>query len=247
MSAAVSGLLTYLMGGSAMAALAKVVLAVAALVIGLLYWRYLGILGADRRRPVERQAYDARRNTLARGNMATRLHAERLTRFLDQIDRFFGDAGMADRTLFPHAFGLRKPTPLWTAPAFNRCLVLAFVYPIGSIFLIWAVSGHVGRAEAALGLPPVLVGWQRATAARHCSLCALPIWCEPGCSNADLLPKSESPHHIRSPVLMLKTNSFSPMADFPGQPCVAGRTGRPRRPSAIASTYLAKAFGGLAG
>jgi hypothetical protein len=31
--------------------------------------------------------------------MAARLYAERLT--LDWIDRFFGDAGMGERTLFP--------------------------------------------------------------------------------------------------------------------------------------------------
>jgi hypothetical protein len=35
---------------------------------------------------------------------------------------------MADRTLFPHAFGLKKAAPLWTAPAFDRCLLLALIY-----------------------------------------------------------------------------------------------------------------------
>jgi hypothetical protein len=48
------------------------------------------------------------------------------------------------RSLFPHAFGLRTPAPLRTAPAFDRCLLLALLYPILTIFLIWAVSGHVG-------------------------------------------------------------------------------------------------------
>jgi hypothetical protein len=45
---------------------------------------------------------------------------EWLTKFLDAIDRFFGDAGMADRTLFPRVFRLKTPAPLWTAPAFDR-------------------------------------------------------------------------------------------------------------------------------
>jgi hypothetical protein len=116
----------------------------------LLYRRYLGILGADRRKPAERQAYDALQDSLAKGNIAARLYAERLTRFLDWIDRSFGDAGMADRTLLPHAFGLRTPAPLWTAPAFDRCLLLALVYPVATIFVIWAISGHVGPAEAAI-------------------------------------------------------------------------------------------------
>ena len=72
-----------------------------------------------------------------------------------------GDAGMADRTLFPHAFGLRMPAALWTSPAFDRCILLASIYPIVTILLIWAVSGHVGQAEAALLLKPDYSGWQR--------------------------------------------------------------------------------------
>jgi hypothetical protein len=162
---AVSELLAWVTGGSALAALAKVLLAVCGLVLGLIYRRYLGILGANRGKPAERQAYDALRGNLAEGNLAARVYAERLTRFLDLVDRFFGDAGMAARTLFPHAFGLRTPAPLWTAPAFDRCLLLAFIYPIGMIFIIWGVSGHVGPAEAALGLRPALAGWQRVVAA----------------------------------------------------------------------------------
>jgi hypothetical protein len=55
------------------------------------------------------------------------------------LERFFGDAGMADRTLFPRVFGLKKPAPLWTAPSFDRCL---------AIWLIWAAlqPSHFGAA-----------------------------------------------------------------------------------------------------
>jgi hypothetical protein len=42
-----------------------------------------------------------------------------------------------------------------------RCLLLALIYPIVTIFLIWAVSGHVGPAEAALGSTSDLPGWRR--------------------------------------------------------------------------------------
>ena len=119
-----SAILDWVTGGSALATLGKVSIAVCALVLGLVYRRYLGILGADRRRPAERQAHDALRASLAEGNMAARLYARRLTGFLDWIDRFFGDAGMADRTLFPQAFGLRTPAPLWTAPAFDAACSL---------------------------------------------------------------------------------------------------------------------------
>ena len=40
---------------------------------------------------------------------------------------------LAWTTLFPHAFGLRKPAPLWTAPAFDRCLLLGVFYPYTAI------------------------------------------------------------------------------------------------------------------
>ena len=105
--------------------------------------------------------YDALRNGLAEGNIATRLYAERLTSFLGAVDRFFGDAGKSGQ----RAFWLRTPAPLWTAPAFDRCLLLALLYPVATIFLFWAVSGHVGPAEAALHLKPDVSGWQRGLAA----------------------------------------------------------------------------------
>lgn len=133
------------------------------LAFSLIYGRNIGVLGsggAEKDTP-EREAYEALRNSLVEGNLAARLYANRLTRFLDRVDQFFGDAGRADKTLLPRAFWLRAPAPLWTAPALDRCLLLALVYPIATIFLIWAISGHVGPAERALRLEPNVSGWQR--------------------------------------------------------------------------------------
>jgi hypothetical protein len=48
----------------------------------------------------------------------------------------------------------RNRWPRWTAPAFDRCLLLALIYPIVTVFAVWALSGHVGPAERALGLRP---------------------------------------------------------------------------------------------
>ena len=73
MTAVIRAILGWMVGGSALATLASSVLGLCALVLGLVYRRYLGILGADRRRPPERQAYHALRNSLAKGNMAARL------------------------------------------------------------------------------------------------------------------------------------------------------------------------------
>ena len=126
---------------------------------------YYGVLGAGAK-PTgtrERADYDALRQRIAEGNRVEREYARRLTHFLDAVDKFFADAGFADRTLFPHAFGLQTPAPLWTAPAFDRCLLLALIYPIAAIILIWAISNHIGPAEAALGLKD-REAWRRAVA-----------------------------------------------------------------------------------
>jgi hypothetical protein len=162
--------------GSALVALLAILGGIFGLALTLYYRRQLAVLGANRRIAAERQAYDALRNSLAQGNMAARLYAQRLTTFLDAIDRFFGDAGMADRTLFPHAFGLKTPAPLWTAAAMDRCLVLALIYPVAAIFIIWAASGHVGPAETALHLKSDLPGWQRGLAAGAVGFLFLPWW-----------------------------------------------------------------------
>jgi hypothetical protein len=136
--------------GAPLIALLGIFILVGIAAFGLAVLHYFRALGA-----AAEPGYNALRQRIARD------YARRLEVFLDAIDRFFGDAGMADRTLFPRAFGLRKPAPLWTAPAFDRCLLLAFVYLIAAIVVIWAVSNHVGPAEAALGLHAT-DGWRRA-------------------------------------------------------------------------------------
>jgi len=121
--------------------------------------------GGGRKGYLARDRYDRLRESLSGGNLASRLCSDWLARFLDEVDRFFGDASMADRTLFAHAFGLETPVPLWTASAFDRCLSLALIYPIAAIFVIWVVSGHVGPAEIPLGLQAYTAAWQRELAA----------------------------------------------------------------------------------
>jgi hypothetical protein len=139
--------------------------------------RYFGLLGASDA-PAgsrDRLGYDDLRDSLAAGGAATQLYARWLTAALDRVDRFFGDAGMADRTLFPHAFGLKTPAPLWTAPAFDRCLLVALVYPIVTIFIMWAVSGHVGPAEEAFGIARDLPGGWRGFVVACAVFCAFVI------------------------------------------------------------------------
>jgi hypothetical protein len=149
--------------GVAIAAPLALLLVASGLALALIYARYFGMLGAGSEPTAspERQGYDTLRQNLATGGLAVRLYSRWLTAFLDAVDRFFGDAGMADRTLFPRAFGLRTPAPLWTAPAFDRCLLLALIYPIVTVVIMWAVSGHVGPAEEVLHLGRDVPGWLR--------------------------------------------------------------------------------------
>lgn len=145
--------------------------AVCALAFSLLYQRYQGVLAAselpsfkDGKFSPERAGYDKLRRSLADETAIARIYAKRLTGFLDWVERFFGDQRQADRSLFPHASWLQKPRPIWTAPAFDRCLLLALIYPILTIFLIWGISGHVGPAEASLRLPEGVAPWRRVIA-----------------------------------------------------------------------------------
>jgi len=151
---------------------------ICALAFSLMYRRCLGVLasGGTRKGSPARAAYDALRESLFGENVAARIYSRHLRAFLDWIERSFGDVGMADHTLFRHFLGLKTTAPLWTAPAFARCLLLALIYPIATIFLIWAISGHVGPAEAALGLAPRISGWRRAAAVVLILLSSLGYW-----------------------------------------------------------------------
>lgn len=133
------------------------------LVIGvafaLVHKRYAAII--TRRGHHERIAYDELRQSLVQGGTPARIYSEQLKTVLESTDRFFGDAEMADRTLWPHAFGLRSPAPLWTTASFERCLILALIYPVAVVVIVWLASGHVGPAERALALPYHSFGWRR--------------------------------------------------------------------------------------
>jgi hypothetical protein len=105
----------------------------------------------------ERKHYDAQRSDLAKGGTAARIYSEKLTAALKAVEHFFRDADSPGQRVL----GLKIPAPLWTAEAFHCCLLLALVYPLAMIFLIWTVSGDVGPAEATLGLPSNLPAWHR--------------------------------------------------------------------------------------
>jgi hypothetical protein len=100
----------------------------------------------------ERADYDALLRELHAGGTPAKVYRDWLTNALDRIDVFFGDPGRNDKSWVARVLGLETPGARWTAPAFDRCLLLALLYPFVTIVGVWIWSGHVGVAERALGL-----------------------------------------------------------------------------------------------
>ena len=75
-----------------------------------------------------------------------------LSVLLVEVDKFFGDIDQSDTNRSWKIFKLKNSAPLWTAASFDRCILLALMYPTFTILLFWMLSGHVGLAEEVLGL-----------------------------------------------------------------------------------------------
>jgi hypothetical protein len=132
----------------------------------LIFRRYIEILGAGGH-PVtslRRRAYDDLRSSLKEEGTPARIYAKGLEKMLHTVERLFGDDELAKGSLLSRWLGLGTPARLWTAPAMDRCILLAFIYPQTAIFVIWVISGRVGSAENVLGLPDELTFWPRAAA-----------------------------------------------------------------------------------
>jgi hypothetical protein len=164
--------------GLAGATLVWTVVSVAAVVLGLVFWRYVGVLGSGAAEggSQERRAYDDLRAVLSKGGSPARIYGRLLTAFLNGLDRFLGDHDKANLGIFRHAFGLRGSYPLWTGAALDRCLLLAIAYPIVSVVAIWAISGHAGPAEQSLGLPANVPEWQRGVLAGSLTVTVISLW-----------------------------------------------------------------------
>jgi hypothetical protein len=131
-----------------------VVLMVLAVILGRRY--YVILEGADEPHNSEDRArYDSLRERLRDGGTPAIVYNRWLAFALEKVDRFFGDAGRSDRSWIARTLHLETSGPRWTAEAFDKCLLLALVYPVVTIFAVWTYSGHVGIAEHALLLPTV--------------------------------------------------------------------------------------------
>jgi hypothetical protein len=130
------------------------------------YWEILGGAEEPQDSP-ERADYDALVAELQAGGTPGKVYREWLAKALDRVDVFFGDPGRNDKSWVARALGLETPGARWTAPTFDKCLLLALIYPIITIIGVWVWSRHVGIAERVLGL------WETASDSPHGGLMRL--------------------------------------------------------------------------
>lgn len=97
----------------------------------------------------ERILYTQLCRSYAGKGAAHRLYDQAIVKLLDWIAHFFGDSD--------------RERPCWTAPAYDRCLLLAVIYPLVSMYLFWLMDeASLGDAQTALGFPEGLAGWRKA-------------------------------------------------------------------------------------
>ena len=54
-----------------------------------------------------------------------------------------------------------RPAHRWTARAFDRCALMAVIYPFASLLAIWTLTGKAGDIGEILGLRPEVDWWWR--------------------------------------------------------------------------------------
>jgi hypothetical protein len=129
----------------------------------LLFQRYSEILsyGFDKPGSYRFRLYNRFRAILSEGGLFRWNFFHGMKSFLQTLERFFLDGNKTSSALSRRTFGLEEPFPLWTAPAFDRCLLIAAIYPLTSMIFFWSVTGQVDQAQRVLKLPGKLEPWQQ--------------------------------------------------------------------------------------
>ena len=71
---------------------------------------------------------------------------------LDLVDRFMGDANTALQHKSNNTLKSNRILLYFTAPSFDKCALLALIYPILSMFVVWFWWGKAGDIGTAIGL-----------------------------------------------------------------------------------------------
>jgi hypothetical protein len=115
------------------------------------------------------------REALEAGGDLRRLYIQLLTPALDRLDRFLGDADKASFSLLS-PFGNREARPYWTAWSFDRCALLALIYPLLSLFVVWVWTGESGPIAEFLGMKYGTSWWFRSIAAALLIVSVFAYW-----------------------------------------------------------------------
>jgi hypothetical protein len=124
-------------------------------------WAAHHFAAADLEDPAGRQRV---RVALEAGGRWRRLYVFLLTRGLNRLDRFLGDADKAAFSL-PSPFRNREAWPYWTGWSFDRCALLALIYPLASLFAVWVWTGQAGAIGNLIGFYAAIPSWSRAAVA----------------------------------------------------------------------------------
>ena len=109
--------------------------------------------------------YQALRRRVAAGGVVGPGYENRLRAGLQAVDRFFHEDPGA------------RPSPTWTAPSMDRCLLLAVAYPFFALLAGWWIYGQPGPVAAELGFPSDAPGGSRALhAASLAFVVAVSLW-----------------------------------------------------------------------
>jgi hypothetical protein len=112
---------------------------------------------------------------LQTGGHWRRLYVQLLTLALVRLDQFL-DAFDKAIFLLPSPFGNREARPYWTEWSLDRCALLALVYPLLSLFVVWLRTGESSPIAEWLGMQYAASYWSRCVSATPVVLIILAFW-----------------------------------------------------------------------
>jgi hypothetical protein len=131
----------------------------ATMVVFFHFLRLFHVIGqGDSVDEIERKNYSKLRKVLRRGSFVAQLYRSISKKLLRCVDDFFQDGRLVSYG-WPLPI-LRRKAAIWTGPAFDRCILIAIIYPLSSLMVFWSIDGEVGQSQFVLRLPEIHDRWR---------------------------------------------------------------------------------------